>query len=192
MTCQELSDKMPSVVRGELSWTDAEAHHLADCADCRAEWEVVSAGAALAERCDDRRRRPGRARPPAAAHRTGGEAVPRPQVDRRRRRGGCSGTSDHQGEHSCLPAAQPPGPAVRPMFPVCTRSARRGSPSCSNRWPRSGRTPRRLIHRVSTTWIPRNSSRSSAFGRSDATTTVVPHGRVAGGGSATQRPGQRR
>lgn len=49
MTCQELSDKMPSVVRGELSWTDAEAHHLADCADCRAEWEVVSAGAAFAE-----------------------------------------------------------------------------------------------------------------------------------------------
>ena len=49
MTCQELSDKMPSVVRGELSWTDAEARHLAGCADCRAEWEVVSAGAALAD-----------------------------------------------------------------------------------------------------------------------------------------------
>jgi len=49
MICQKLSDTMPSVVRGELSWTDAEARHLADCADCRTEWAIVSAGAALAD-----------------------------------------------------------------------------------------------------------------------------------------------
>jgi hypothetical protein len=49
MNCQELSDRMPGVARGEISWTDAEARHLASCADCRAEWEVVTAGAAVAD-----------------------------------------------------------------------------------------------------------------------------------------------
>ncbi len=48
MTCQEQSDKMPSVARGENSWSEEEARHLASCADCRSEWELVSAGAALA------------------------------------------------------------------------------------------------------------------------------------------------
>lgn len=49
MTCQELSDKMPGVARGETSWTGAEALHLGSCADCRAEWAVVSAAATLAD-----------------------------------------------------------------------------------------------------------------------------------------------
>jgi hypothetical protein len=48
MTCHELSDRMPAVARGESSWTPAEAEHLQRCADCRAEWEVVMAGAAVA------------------------------------------------------------------------------------------------------------------------------------------------
>jgi hypothetical protein len=49
MTCQELSDKMPAVARGLDSWSDAEAAHLRPCADCRAEWAVVSAGAAVGQ-----------------------------------------------------------------------------------------------------------------------------------------------
>ncbi|MEZ4411833.1 MAG: hypothetical protein R2910_02440 [Gemmatimonadales bacterium] len=49
MSCQELSDKMPSVARGEVAWTQEEARHVAACAACRAEWEVVSTGAALAD-----------------------------------------------------------------------------------------------------------------------------------------------
>jgi hypothetical protein len=48
MSCRELSDTMPGVARGEVSWTEAEAQHLAGCADCRAEWAVVAAGATVA------------------------------------------------------------------------------------------------------------------------------------------------
>ncbi len=48
MICQDLSDKMPSVARGDLSWTEAEAQHVAACADCQAEWQIVGAGMAVA------------------------------------------------------------------------------------------------------------------------------------------------
>ena len=49
MTCQELSDKMPAVARSAIDWTAAEAAHLRTCADCRAEWAVVSAGAVVGQ-----------------------------------------------------------------------------------------------------------------------------------------------
>jgi hypothetical protein len=42
MTCEQLSDRMPAVARRELSWTGEEEAHLAECPDCRAEWELVS------------------------------------------------------------------------------------------------------------------------------------------------------
>lgn len=48
MNCQELSDRMPGVARGEGSWTEEERRHLASCAECRAEWEVVRSGAGIA------------------------------------------------------------------------------------------------------------------------------------------------
>lgn len=48
MNCQDLSDKMPAVLTGARSWSEAEAQHLAACADCRAEWTVVSSGATVA------------------------------------------------------------------------------------------------------------------------------------------------
>ena len=48
MTCHDLSDRMPAVARGEASWSPAEAAHLASCADCRAEWAVVTLGAGVA------------------------------------------------------------------------------------------------------------------------------------------------
>ena len=48
MTCEQLSDKMPAVFRGTAAWSAEEAEHLRTCAGCRAEWTVVSAGAAVA------------------------------------------------------------------------------------------------------------------------------------------------
>ena len=59
-TCTQLSDRMPDVAHGTSRWTETEEHHLAACADCRAEWELVTAasrlGAALplAGRCRPR------------------------------------------------------------------------------------------------------------------------------------------
>ena len=47
MSCQELSDRMPSVAAGAATWSQEEAEHLRTCADCRAEWAVVSAGRAV-------------------------------------------------------------------------------------------------------------------------------------------------
>ena len=47
MTCQELSDRMPAVAAGAATWSQEEAEHLRTCADCRAEWAVVSAGRAV-------------------------------------------------------------------------------------------------------------------------------------------------
>jgi hypothetical protein len=49
MNCDELADRMPAVARGAASWSPAEAEHLGTCADCRAEWAVVAAGAAVAQ-----------------------------------------------------------------------------------------------------------------------------------------------
>jgi len=48
MICRELSDKMPAVAGGAALWSAPEAEHLRTCADCRAEWELVRAGAAVA------------------------------------------------------------------------------------------------------------------------------------------------
>jgi hypothetical protein len=45
MMCDELSDRMPAVAAGTARWTPGEVDHLATCADCRAEWAVVQAGA---------------------------------------------------------------------------------------------------------------------------------------------------
>jgi len=49
MTCQELSDRMPAVARGTAEWSTGEAEHLRACADCRAEWAVVSAGVTVGQ-----------------------------------------------------------------------------------------------------------------------------------------------
>jgi hypothetical protein len=49
MTCQELAERMPAVVRGSASWSAVEVEHLRVCADCRAEWALVRAGAAVAQ-----------------------------------------------------------------------------------------------------------------------------------------------
>jgi len=45
--CAAMQDRMPGAVRGEVAWTEAEAAHLATCADCALEWRIVQAGAGL-------------------------------------------------------------------------------------------------------------------------------------------------
>ena len=42
-----LSDRMPEVARGASRWSAEDARHLETCADCRAEWKIVSATAGL-------------------------------------------------------------------------------------------------------------------------------------------------
>lgn len=46
-TCTELSDRMPDVAHGGARWTELEASHLAACADCRAEWALVTVATRL-------------------------------------------------------------------------------------------------------------------------------------------------
>lgn len=41
--CRRLSDRIPDVVRGLARWTTEETEHLAACADCRLELELVAA-----------------------------------------------------------------------------------------------------------------------------------------------------
>jgi hypothetical protein len=47
--CERLSDRMPDVALRQSEWTPDEAAHLATCADCLAEWELVLAARALDE-----------------------------------------------------------------------------------------------------------------------------------------------
>ena len=47
--CERLSDRMPEVALHRAEWTPDEAAHLAGCADCLAEWELVLAARALDE-----------------------------------------------------------------------------------------------------------------------------------------------
>ena len=56
MECERLSDRMPEVARGTASWSREDADHLARCASCQDEWELVRAavthGLALGMRVD--------------------------------------------------------------------------------------------------------------------------------------------
>jgi hypothetical protein len=45
--CERLSDRMPEVALGRESWSPEDEAHLAACADCRAEWEVVRTASRL-------------------------------------------------------------------------------------------------------------------------------------------------
>ena len=45
--CTHLSDRMPDVALGRARWTAEDEGHLAGCADCRAEWAIVSAASRL-------------------------------------------------------------------------------------------------------------------------------------------------
>ena len=45
--CERLSDRMPDVALQRAAWSAEEAAHLASCADCRAEWDLVLAARRL-------------------------------------------------------------------------------------------------------------------------------------------------
>lgn len=42
-----LSERIPAVAHGRTAWTEAERRHLAECAECAAEWELVRTAAGL-------------------------------------------------------------------------------------------------------------------------------------------------
>ena len=42
MICESLSDRMPAVARGHVSWDAEESGHLEHCADCQTEWALVA------------------------------------------------------------------------------------------------------------------------------------------------------
>lgn len=46
--CERLSERMPEVALGRARWSAADEAHLAACAECRAEWELVRAAQRLA------------------------------------------------------------------------------------------------------------------------------------------------
>jgi hypothetical protein len=48
--CERLSDRMPDVALQRAAWSAEEAAHLATCADCRAEWNLVLAARRLEAR----------------------------------------------------------------------------------------------------------------------------------------------
>ena len=48
--CERLSDRMPDVALQRVAWSAEEAAHLATCADCRAEWDLVLAARRLEAR----------------------------------------------------------------------------------------------------------------------------------------------
>ena len=50
--CEQLSDRMPAVAGGGV-WTPAEAAHLAACAECSAEWVLVTAARGLGVGCGE-------------------------------------------------------------------------------------------------------------------------------------------
>lgn len=41
--CERLSDRIPAVVSGAAEWTPDELQHLAECEECKSEWNLVSA-----------------------------------------------------------------------------------------------------------------------------------------------------
>jgi negative regulator of sigma E activity len=45
--CERLSDRMPDVALQRAAWSAEEAGHLASCASCRAEWDLVLAALRL-------------------------------------------------------------------------------------------------------------------------------------------------
>jgi hypothetical protein len=45
--CSRLSDRIPGVALGRSRWTNEEASHLADCASCQQEWDIVRVAARL-------------------------------------------------------------------------------------------------------------------------------------------------
>lgn len=54
MTCDVISDRLPALAQGQTDWLPEEEAHLRNCPDCRREWELVQAAAALGAQAADR------------------------------------------------------------------------------------------------------------------------------------------
>lgn len=50
MICEALSDRMPSIAKGEAEWDAEEAGHLATCEECQSEWDLIAPMARAAAR----------------------------------------------------------------------------------------------------------------------------------------------
>jgi hypothetical protein len=101
---------MPEVARGSARWTADEAAHLAACADCRAEWDLVAATVRLGAKA------PG-TDPEAMA----GAVIRRVSEDRRsrgRRRFWGLGIAAAAALAGVVWAGLRPGPATLPVAPV--------------------------------------------------------------------------
>lgn len=45
--CEQLSERMPAVALGQAAWSDTERAHLAECAECQAEWALLAEASRL-------------------------------------------------------------------------------------------------------------------------------------------------
>ena len=163
MTCQELSDRMPAVAAGAATWSQEEAEHLRTCADCRAEWAVVSAGRVVGAQAS--------IDADALAARVLHRLRTEPVVRRFPRRYWLIGLAAAAViAIVLLPARLPRGPAA-PLSsgpaapPVGRRRPGLDALAADGAGRRAGvlddlvdRTPPPPTRRRSTTWIPRNSS----------------------------------
>ncbi|MFN0179765.1 MAG: hypothetical protein ACKVZ0_13280 [Gemmatimonadales bacterium] len=80
--CERLSDRMPAVAAGLAPWTADERAHLAECADCAAEWRLVEVTGRLGRPSIDAARVSAAVRDRLAAEPKGAMVIP---IARRKR-----------------------------------------------------------------------------------------------------------
>lgn len=113
ITCDAASERMPSVAAGRSTWSAEEAGHLRTCPACAAEWQLVSASAALGQVT-------GSPEPGAQAEALLGRLREAKAQDRRRRSlgvGGLVGLAVAAGLLAVVLAGPPKG-AVAPPTPA--------------------------------------------------------------------------
>lgn len=81
IACEWLCERMAEVAHGQSGWTLEESAHLASCAECAAEWELVAAGGRLGRDLE------GRLDTAAIANRVVDRLAAARRVDRWRRTG---------------------------------------------------------------------------------------------------------
>ena len=81
IACEWLCERMAEVAHGQSGWTLEESAHLASCAECAAEWDLVAAGHRLGRDLE------GRLDTAAIANRVVDRLAAARRVDRWRRTG---------------------------------------------------------------------------------------------------------
>ena len=128
--CTYLSDRMPDVALGRARWTVEDERHLAACADCDAEWAIVSvargrvpgATTAGAQSHPAAAARPHGKSSASAAARPTSAATRRARAGRGLARGGCARSRGRPRGRDRPPAASRPDGSRRRRRPT-----RRGS-----------------------------------------------------------------